>query len=76
MVVCQVSTVGVSESVYRPGVLVPDVSRASPAAAAGLQRGDIILKIQDLETTASPSSVPKVVNYILCAGTPLPAVLS
>ncbi len=63
----QVSTVGVSESVFRPGVLVPDVSRASPAAEAGLRRGDVILKVQDLEATASRSTIPRVVQYIMCA---------
>ncbi|EIE19004.1 intramembrane metalloprotease [Coccomyxa subellipsoidea C-169] len=61
----QVSTVGVSESVFRPGVLVPDVSRASPAAEAGLRRGDVILKVQDLEATASRSTIPRVVQYII-----------
>ena len=63
----QVNTVGVSESVYKPGVLVPDVSRASPAAEAGLRRGDVILKVQDLEATASRSSIPRIVQYIMCA---------
>lgn len=63
----QVSTVGVAESQYRPGVVVPDVSQASPAGEAGIKRGDIILKIQNLEVTGSSGSVPRVVQYILCA---------
>jgi S1-C subfamily serine protease len=61
----QVSTVGVAESIFRPGVLVPDVSKASPAAEAGLKRGDVILKLQNVEVPASPRSVPRVVRYIL-----------
>ncbi|CAL8463938.1 g3473 [Coccomyxa elongata] len=61
----QVNTVGVTESVFRPGVLVPDVNRASPAAEAGLKRGDIILKVENLEATASRTSIPRVVQYII-----------
>lgn len=63
--IAQVNTVGVTESVFRPGVLVPDVNRASPAAEAGLKRGDIILKVENLEATASRTSIPRVVQYIM-----------
>lgn len=65
MYTTQVNTVGVTESVFRPGVLVPDVNRASPAAEAGLKRGDIILKVENLEASASRTSIPRVVQYIM-----------
>lgn len=45
---------------------MPDVNRASPAAEAGLKRGDIILKVENLEATASRTSIPRVVQYIMC----------
>lgn len=58
---------GVAESQFRPGVLVPEVSRASPAAAAGLRPGDVILSIGSMELTGNPAAVQRAVRYILCA---------
>jgi regulator of sigma E protease len=45
--------------VQQPGVLVADVVRDSPAALAGMEVGDIIMKINDVEIGASnaPSDV-------------------
>ena len=60
----QVATQGVPETYFRPGVAVPEVNRNSPAAAAGLKRGDIILKVQDVDVPANPAAVPGVVRYI------------
>ena len=60
----QVATQGVPETYFRPGVAVPEVNRNSPAAAAGLKRGDIILKLQDIDIPANPAAVPGVVRYI------------
>ena len=56
---------GVAESQFRPGVLVPEVSRASPAAAAGVRAGDIIMKIGNMELTGNPAAVQRAVRYIL-----------
>ena len=61
----QVSTVGVAESQFRPGVLVPEVSRGAPAAAAGVRAGDIILKIGNMELSGNPAAVQRAVHYIL-----------
>ena len=52
------------ETFFRPGVAVPEVNRNSPAAAAGLKRGDVILKVQDINVPANPAAVPRVVRYI------------
>ena len=52
------------ETFFEKGVAVPEVSKNSPAAAAGLKRGDIILKVQNLEVPANPAAVPGVVRYI------------
>ncbi|CAK0786395.1 hypothetical protein CVIRNUC_009608 [Coccomyxa viridis] len=60
----QVSTQGVPETFFKPGVAVPEVNRNSPAAAAGLRRGDIILKLQNIDVPANPAAVPGVVRYI------------
>ena len=62
----QVSTQGVPETYFKPGVAVPEVNRNSPAAAAGLRRGDIILKLQNIDVPANPAAVPGVVRYITC----------
>ena len=55
------------ETFFEKGVAVPEVNKNSPAAAAGLKRGDIILKVQNLEVPANPAAVPGVVRYITCA---------
>ncbi len=60
----QVATQGVPETFFRPGVAVPEVNRNSPAAAAGLKKGDVILKVQDVDIPANPAAVPGVVRYI------------
>lgn len=52
------------ETFFRPGVAVPEVNRNSAAAAAGLKRGDVILKVQDIDVPANPAAVPGVVRYI------------
>ena len=52
------------ETFFKPGVAVPEVNRNSPAAAAGLRRGDIILKLQNIDVPANPAAVPGVVRYI------------
>ena len=56
---------GVAESQFRPGVLVPEVSRGAPAAEAGVRPGDVILKIGSVELPGSVGSVQRAVNYIL-----------
>ena len=60
------STQGVPETYFKPGVAVPEVNRNSPAAAAGLRRGDIILKLQNIDVPTNPAAVPGVVRYITC----------
>ena len=54
------------ETFFRPGVAVPEVSKNSPAAYAGLRKGDIILKVQNMDVPANPAAVPGVVRYITC----------
>lgn len=51
----QVNTVGKAQTAYLPGVLVPEVNAGGAAQAAGFQPGDVILRVGDLEVTASAS---------------------
>jgi membrane-associated protease RseP (regulator of RpoE activity) len=54
VLVAQVGLVGIPSGIqYAPGVLVPQVMRGTPAAAAGLQDGDIILNVNQQTLPAS-----------------------
>lgn len=62
--VAQAATIGVAEPTYLPGVRLGSISPGTVAAAAGLQRGDIVLRVGDLRVAPSPKSVGDVVGYI------------
>lgn len=53
----QVNTVGKAESAFLPGVAVPEVVAKGAAKAAGFQKGDVILKIDDYTVGTGPSQV-------------------
>ena len=60
----QVSTVGVLDAQYSAGLLVPEVVRTSVAAKAGVQRGDLITKVQNTPVAAGPSAIADVLEAI------------
>ena len=58
LLVGQAVTIGFQDISYKPGVLVPQLlSEAESAAKAGVQPGDIILKINDLELGSSADAL-------------------
>lgn len=62
--VFQASTIGLAEPEYLPGIKLGNISPGTVAAEAGLQRGDIVLRIGDMKIAPSPNSVNDVVTYI------------
>ncbi|KAI8467700.1 MAG: intramembrane metalloprotease [Monoraphidium minutum] len=60
----QVSTVGKAENAYLPGVRVPEVTPGGIAARAGVQAGDVLLRVGDYEVRAAPDQVSAVVAAI------------
>lgn len=45
----QAFTVGIPQLTFQPGVILPEVVKDSIAQKAGLQRGDIVLRVNDIE---------------------------
>lgn len=60
----QVNTIGKAETAYLAGVKVPEVQQSSAAARAGLQPGDLILRVGDFQVTSAPSQVTELVTEI------------
>lgn len=66
LLVGQALTVGFQDINYQAGVLVPQIvaDKDSAAAKAGIQAGDIILKIDDLSLGTSPKALETLRNTI------------
>lgn len=62
--VVQAAAVGVAVPEYLPGVRLGTISPGTVAEAAGLRRGDLVLRVGDLAVAPSPSAVGDVVDYI------------
>ena len=60
----QVSTVGMAQSTWLPGVRVPDVNVGSVAEAAGMRRGDIIARLDGQDVLPAPTAVQAVIQAI------------
>lgn len=63
-VVLQVSTIGLSESKFSSGVLLPQVFEGAVAQRAGMQVGDNIIKLNGQYLKPSMTAVNDLVNYI------------
>lgn len=59
LMVTQVSTVGIQDINYQPGVLVPQTLQQvdSPAVSAGIQAGDVIIAVNNKTLEASETSM-------------------
>lgn len=63
--VVQFSTVGIPDSNYRPGVVVPEVtSQDSPAALAGIQSRDVILSVEGRELGTADAAMKTLMETI------------
>lgn len=60
----QVSTVGLAESKFSSGVLVPQVFEGAVAQKAGIKVGDTITKLNGRYLKPSMTAVNDLVNYI------------
>lgn len=60
----QVSTVGVPDPIYQPGVQVPMVLRGSPGEKAGVKAGDVILSVGGQAIPAGEKAAGTVVGVI------------
>lgn len=67
MCVLQVSTVGVTESKFSTGVVIPQVFEGAVGQMAGIQEGDTIMKLNGRFLKPSMTAVNDLVNYIKCA---------
>ncbi len=67
MCLLQVSTVGVTESKFSTGVVIPQVFEGAVGQMAGIQEGDTIMKLNGRFMKPSMSAVNDLVNYIKCA---------
>jgi len=64
VLVGQVGLVGVGETTFKPGVLVPELLPVSAAAKGGVKTGDIILGVDGAPIEASSKSVQYLVDRI------------
>ena len=60
----QVSTIGVIQTSFLPGVRIPEVVQGSVADRAGFKPGDKVTKVQGQEIRASATAVNDIVNAI------------
>ena len=60
----QVSTVGVTESKFSTGVVIPQVFEGAVGQMAGIQEGDTIMKLNGRFLKPSMTAVNDLVNYI------------
>lgn len=60
----QVSTIGLAQARYQPGVLVPEITQFSAADKAGLRRNDLIVAVDGRTVTSAEGAVSKVVSTI------------
>jgi C-terminal processing protease CtpA/Prc len=67
MCLLQVSTVGVTESKFSTGVVIPQVFEGAVGQMAGIQEGDTIMKLNGRFMKPSMTAVNDLVNYIKCA---------
>ena len=58
------STVGVVESKFSTGVVIPQVFESAVAQKAGIQEGDTVMKLNGRFMKPSMSAVNDLVNYI------------
>ena len=63
----QVSTVGVTESKFSTGVVIPQVFEGAVGQMAGIQEGDTVMKLNGRFLKPSMTAVNDLVNYIKCA---------
>lgn len=66
LLVGQASVVGIQDVNYQPGVLIPQILEEgeSPAQLAGIEIGDIIIAIEDLNLPASEDAISLLTNKI------------
>ncbi|CAD7700493.1 unnamed protein product [Ostreobium quekettii] len=64
ILLAQVTTVGVADRVYQPGVRVPAVTHNSVAETSGLKANDTIISVDGVPVVAGASSVSNVVDAI------------
>jgi len=66
LLVGQASMVGIQDVNYQPGVLIPQILEEgeSPAQIAGIETGDIILAIEDLNLPASEDAISLLTHKI------------
>lgn len=64
ILLAQVSTVGVTESKFSTGVVIPQVFEGAVGQMAGIQEGDTIMKLNGRFLKPSMTAVNDLVNYI------------
>ena len=62
--IVQVGVVGFTEPTYFPGIVIGTINPGTVAEKAGLQKGDIVTRIGNLEIEADPSSVQRFVDLV------------
>jgi C-terminal processing protease CtpA/Prc len=56
--------VGIIDSTYLPGAKLGTIMEGTVAERAGLRKGDIIMRVGDLDVAPSPEAVNQVVDTI------------
>ena len=66
--ILQAASVGVTDLKYLSGVKIGSILPDTVAATAGLQKGDVLLQIDDMKVAPSPKAVQAVVDLIKVSG--------